>query len=895
MANVPISALNPGGPVEDTDLFPDVQTVGVGPVKVTGAQIKTYTSDSPNLVTPDIGVATGTSLSLNTSGSYSTKIESSGLATQSWTLVLPPDDGTSGYILSTDGSGNTTWVNPTVIGIDINVNTTAIVSGTNKHLVYDNAGTFGEMSAITTDGAAELTLGTQQTTQGTVVLANTAAGAFSTTIKSSNSATESWALTLPVSKGSNGYILTTDGTGVSAWTNPTALGIDIDVNSTAITSGTSGRIVYDNAGTFGEISAITTNGSNALTIGTQQSSQGSLILSNTAVGSFATTVQSSNSSSSAWTLTLPTTGGTNNYVLTTNGSGVSSWSQVSLTAGVTGTLPVTNGGTGQSTNTIHGVLIGNAANAINATIAGSSGQILQSGGASADPTWTTATFPSTATGVGTILSADGTNWAATTATYPTTTSAGTILVSSSANAVTGSSNPTLGVQQTTQGSLVLANTAAGNFATTIQSSNSASAAWTLTLPTTAGTNGYLLSTNGSGVSSWFNLFGTANSFTASQTFNAATSSIYLGANSGNLGIATLYGSTSGSVQIKPAAAAGTGTIFQLPSSNGTANYALTTDGSGVTSWAQISLTAAVTGTLPVGNGGTGTATALTSGSVVFAGASGVYSQDNSNLFWDNSNKYLGIGTNAPVAQITAFGAADLSYAPCLVNQRLRGTASATSGSSGSGISFQGYYSGTSSAADLAFVAGIKTNAVNGNYDGTLIFGTRTNGSGAGTMERARLNSAGFSIGTTGAPNNFNVFSSSYCGFTIHNGNGGVDGQNIDWFQNGTSWKLRIVNDAYNSSNTAFELIRSGTTIVSQTWYSGATVQAFGIDQTANFVIGSGAIATNATDGFLYITSCAGTPTGVPTAKTGRVPVVYDTTNNKIYVYNGAWKATAALT
>ena len=42
MANKSISALTAGGAVAATDLFPDVQTVGVGPVKVTGAQIATY-------------------------------------------------------------------------------------------------------------------------------------------------------------------------------------------------------------------------------------------------------------------------------------------------------------------------------------------------------------------------------------------------------------------------------------------------------------------------------------------------------------------------------------------------------------------------------------------------------------------------------------------------------------------------------------------------------------------------------------------------------------------------------------------------------------------------------------------------------------------------------------
>jgi len=49
-----------------------------------------------------------------------------------------------------------------------------------------------------------------------------------------------------------------------------------------------------------------------------------------------------------------------------------------------------------------------------------------------------------------------------------------------------------------------------------------------------------------------------------------------------------------------------------------------------------------------------------------------------------------------------------------------------------------------------------------------------------------------------------------------------------------------------------------------------------------------ALATDATDGFLYIPTCAGTPTGVPTAQTGTVPLVFDTTNHKLYGYDGSW-------
>jgi len=44
--------------------------------------------------------------------------------------------------------------------------------------------------------------------------------------------------------------------------------------------------------------------------------------------------------------------------------------------------------------------------------------------------------------------------------------------------------------------------------------------------------------------------------------------------------------------------------------------------------------------------------AYTTGSMLFSGASGLISQDNTNLFWDNTNKYLGIGpTGGPTAPL----------------------------------------------------------------------------------------------------------------------------------------------------------------------------------------------------------------------------------------------------
>ena len=64
-----------------------------------------------------------------------------------------------------------------------------------------------------------------------------------------------------------------------------------------------------------------------------------------------------------------------------------------------------------------------------------------------------------------------------------------------------------------------------------------------------------------------------------------------------------------------------------------------------------------------------------------------------------------------------------------------------------------------------------------------------------------------------------------------------------------------------------------------------------ITSDGNIVAGaSAALATTATNGFLYVPTCAGTPTGTPTAITGMAPIVVNTTNNKLYFYSGgAWR------
>ena len=142
--------------------------------------------------------------------------------------------------------------------------------------------------------------------------------------------------------------------------------------------------------------------------------------------------------------------------------------------------------------------------------------------------------------------------------------------------------------------------------------------------------------------------GTGYGGTGLTTFTAANNAIYSTSSSaliagtlpvlaGGTGVTTSTG--SGSVVLS------TSPTLVTPAL-GTPSAAILTNATG------LPLTTGITGTLGVTNGGTGTNTSFTTGSVVFAGASGVYSQNNAKFFWDNTNNRIGINTAAPQTQLT---------------------------------------------------------------------------------------------------------------------------------------------------------------------------------------------------------------------------------------------------
>lgn len=80
-------------------------------------------------------------------------------------------------------------------------------------------------------------------------------------------------------------------------------------------------------------------------------------------------------------------------------------------------------------------------------------------------------------------------------------------------------------------------------------------------------------------------------------------------------------------------------------------------------------------------------------------------------------------------------------------------------------------------------------------------------------------------------------------------------------------------------------------IISQNTTASGGTPLLTVGDTGDVIVGSSALNTVATSGFLYIPSMAGAPSGTPTVHTGRMAMTYDTTNDRFYIYDavsGGW-------
>jgi hypothetical protein len=137
---------------------------------------------------------------------------------------------------------------------------------------------------------------------------------------------------------------------------------------------------------------------------------------------------------------------------------------------------------------------------------------------------------------------------------------------------------------------------------------------------------------------------------------------------------------------------------------------------------------------------------LTSGSVLFSNGTTI-AQNNANFFWDNTNSFLGVGTNIPSAGVTSF-----SSTPAF-QFKAAGAAPAMT------------FSNTLTSATLAAVFGLATSNnqfIFGTATGDFAIANQSTSAGAivfgtGTTEKMRMTSAGtFSIGNTNSTYNLDV-------------------------------------------------------------------------------------------------------------------------------------------
>jgi hypothetical protein len=146
----------------------------------------------------------------------------SGANTVAWTLTLPTSPGTAGQVLSTNGSGVTSWVTGGGGGTP---------SAPVNSIQFNNAGSFGGDAGISVVGPSAIKLGVASSQQGTLALASSLSS-FAVSVTSAANAAP-WTLTLPAGPGTNGQVLATNGSGVTSWTTVSAAIPVTDDNTTA--------------------------------------------------------------------------------------------------------------------------------------------------------------------------------------------------------------------------------------------------------------------------------------------------------------------------------------------------------------------------------------------------------------------------------------------------------------------------------------------------------------------------------------------------------------------------------------------------------------------------------------------------------------------------------------
>ena len=260
-----------------TDSFDIYQSVSFAAIinrKSTPFVLQAYGIDQIYMASTGVGVGTSTPGSkLDVKGTLRLSGSSSGYvglapaaAAGSTTYTLPSADGTSGQLLSTNGSGTLSWATASGSGSP---------GGSTTQVQYNSSGSFAGSANLTFDGTTLTAAALSGPLNGTVGASTPTTGVF-TTATARSTAVQDFVALQGRAGGTNSYGVTLTPTTLTAsrtLTLPDASGtilqsgtaVTVGQGGTGLTAGTSGGIPY-----FSSTSAITSSAalaSNALVVG----------------------------------------------------------------------------------------------------------------------------------------------------------------------------------------------------------------------------------------------------------------------------------------------------------------------------------------------------------------------------------------------------------------------------------------------------------------------------------------------------------------------------------------------------------------------------------------------------------------------------------------------------
>jgi hypothetical protein len=408
--------------------------------------------------------------------------------------------------------------------------------------------------------------------------------------------------------------------------------------------------------------------------------------------------------------------------------------------------------------------------------------------------------------------------------------------------------------------------------------------------------------------------GTNATITNSYAMWVQAGTTLLGTSGSATGVILMAGATSGTVGLQAAAAAGS-TTYTLPSADGTNGQMLTTNGTATLSW-----TSPVGGSLDqaydFGGPGAGRIITADSGDVVIVPTTtgglsvpgiggGTACEQFGALSSAGSPNSVALGYNAACTGASggamAVGWGATATASGGFPTAVGATAVATGGNTlavGGGAEARaanctaigaGAVAGTAGVVDVDAVAvgrsatatKVASIAIGGGtpqalHDCAIVLGfgglstaahQMSVGSDSGYIDTVYLGTGATSAGPVDVlmcPTPKSLTGGAAV-FTVRGGPGAGNGGNL------------VLGGGIGGTGDGDVLLQINTTTYAR------------LNATGSFVLAAnGALSTSATDGFTYLPTAAGRPTGTPTSVTGASALVYDTAASRLFVYNGAW-------